>query len=49
MQPQPHVYQQHPGNIQQPGGMIPQPGLPLGAMQYRKRASEADTLSKHIK
>jgi SWI/SNF-related matrix-associated actin-dependent regulator of chromatin subfamily D len=49
MQPQPHVYPQHPGNMQQPGGMVAQPGMPPAAMQYRKRPSEADTLSKHIK
>jgi SWI/SNF-related matrix-associated actin-dependent regulator of chromatin subfamily D len=49
MQPQPHVYQQHPGNMQQPGGMATPQGMPPGAMQFRKRPSEADTLTKHIK
>ena len=53
MQSQPHVFQQHPGGIpQQPMG-VQQPqqqGMPPpAAMQYRKRPSEVDTLSKHIK
>ncbi|KAL0143418.1 hypothetical protein V8B55DRAFT_1477373 [Mucor lusitanicus] len=49
MQSQPHVYQQHPGNMQQPGGMVPPQGIPPNSMQFRKRPSEADTLTKHIK
>ncbi|KAI9355752.1 SWI/SNF related, matrix associated, actin-like protein dependent regulator of chromatin, subfamily d, member 1 [Pilaira anomala] len=49
MQPQPHVFQQHTGGMpQQP--MVPlQQGMAPPAMQYRKRPSEVDTLSKHIK
>lgn len=52
MQPQPpHVFQQHPGAMQQqPMVAPPQQGMPPpAAMQYRKRPSEVDTLSKHIK
>ncbi|KAK4513389.1 uncharacterized protein ATC70_005387 [Mucor velutinosus] len=49
MQSQPHVYQQHPGNMPQPGGMLPPQGIPSNSMQFRKRPSEADTLTKHIK
>ncbi|GAA5809991.1 hypothetical protein MFLAVUS_003406 [Mucor flavus] len=49
MQPQPHVFQQHSGAMSQP--MVPpQQGMQQPAsMQYRKRPSEVDTLSKHIK
>lgn len=49
MQPQPHVFQQHSGAMSQP--MVPpQQGMQQPAsMQYRKRPSDVDTLSKHIK
>lgn len=52
MQSQPHVYQQHPGAMAQqpPVGIPPQQGMqPPAAMQYRKRPSEVETLTKHIK
>lgn len=46
MQPQPHVFQQHPGAMAQQGMAAGGPqGMPPPA-NYRKRPSEAD---KHIK
>lgn len=49
MQPQPHVFQQHTGGMPQQPMVPPQQGMAPPAMQYRKRPSEVDTLSKHIK
>ncbi|OAD65597.1 hypothetical protein PHYBLDRAFT_153286 [Phycomyces blakesleeanus NRRL 1555(-)] len=47
MQQPPQPGFQHPGMVQP--GMIPQPGIPAGNVQFRKRPSETDSLAKHIK
>ncbi|KAI9012498.1 SWI/SNF and RSC complex subunit Ssr3 [Phycomyces nitens] len=47
MQQPPQPGFQHPGMVQP--GMIPQPGMPTGNVQFRKRPSETDSLAKHIK
>jgi hypothetical protein len=43
---QPHIYQ---GDMTQHGGMAQPQNMPSAALPYRKRPSEVESLSKHIK
>ncbi|KAG1462065.1 hypothetical protein G6F46_003121 [Rhizopus delemar] len=43
---QPHIYQ---GDMTQHGGMAQPQNIPSAALPYRKRPSEVESLSKHIK